>query len=113
LALKDDKDVIIASHHNGPVFSLTSNVVNAIALAEVMQKQSKWTISKLQRPAGIHLAITNANCENWEDFVKSVKKGIQTMKLDPTLNQNHDTAVYGLTGAIPDKSLLREFVCIH
>jgi hypothetical protein len=35
------------------------------------------------------------------------------MKIDPSLNVNHDTAVYGLTGAIPDKALLDEFVCVH
>ena len=35
------------------------------------------------------------------------------MKIDPSLNVNHDTAVYGLTGTIPDKSLLRVFACKH
>ena len=92
---------------------MTSSTVNAIALGEIMLKQSRWTVALLQRPAGIHLAITYANCENWEDFVRALKKGIQAMKADPALNVNHDTAVYGLTGAIPDKALLHEFVCIH
>ena len=35
------------------------------------------------------------------------------MKKDPSLNKNHDTATYGLTGAIPDKHLLNEFVFMH
>lgn len=35
------------------------------------------------------------------------------MKADKTLNKNHDTAVYGMTGAIPDKNLLHRFVSIH
>ena len=35
------------------------------------------------------------------------------MKKDKSLNSNDDTALYGLTGSIPDKSLLREFVAIH
>lgn len=67
----------------------------------------------LQRPAGIHLAVTDSNQDSWEDFVKSVKKGIQAMKIDPSLNVNHDTAMYGLTGAVPDKNLLNHFVFIH
>jgi len=78
-----------------------------------MRKQSKWTVSLLQRPAAIHLAITDSNADAWESFVKSVKKGIQSMKIDPSLNVNHDTAMYGLTGAIPDKKLLNDFVFIH
>lgn len=35
------------------------------------------------------------------------------MKIDPSLNVNHDTAIYGLTGTIPDKKLLDEFICVH
>lgn len=35
------------------------------------------------------------------------------MKIDTSLNVNHDTAMYGLTGAVPDKKMLNEFVFIH
>jgi hypothetical protein len=35
------------------------------------------------------------------------------MKIDPALNVNHDTAMYGLTGAVPDKKMLNDFVFIH
>jgi sphinganine-1-phosphate aldolase len=75
-ALKDDKDIQICSHHTGSIFSMTSSAINAIALGEVVLKQSNWTVALLQRPAGLHLAITYANCENWEQFVKAIKKGI-------------------------------------
>jgi hypothetical protein len=107
------KDVQIASHHVGPIISLTSNSINAIALGDVMLKQSKWRVALLQRPAGIHLAITHSSCAAWESFCKAVRKGVQAMKIDPSLNVNHDTATYGLTGQIPDKSLLHEFACLH
>lgn len=40
---------------------MTSSTINAIALGEVMLKQSKWAVACLQRPAGLHLAITYAN----------------------------------------------------
>jgi len=42
-----------------------------------------------------------------------VKECTQAMKDDPKLNKNHDTALYGISGTIPDKSLLRDFVCVH
>jgi len=71
-----------------------------------MKEQSQWTVSMLQRPAGIHLAITDATQDSWEHFVDSVKKGVHAMKVDPSLNVNHDTAMYGLTGEIPDKNML-------
>jgi len=112
-ALRADKDVEICTHNPGAVIALTSKAINAIALGDVMRKQSKWTVSLLQRPPAIHLAVTDSNAGAWEHFVKSVRKGIESMKIDPSLNVNHDTAMYGLTGAIPDKKLLNEFVFIH
>lgn len=112
-AFKDSKDVITTSKHTSMIYSMTSNTVNGIALAGVMLKQSKWTCALLQRPAGLHLAITYATCDNYDHFIKSMKKGIEAMKIDPSLNTNHETAVYGLTGSIPDKGLLNEFVYLH
>ena len=42
-----------------------------------------------------------------------MKECTQAMKDDPKLNKNVDTALYGISGTIPDKSLLRDFVCVH
>jgi sphinganine-1-phosphate aldolase len=78
-----------------------------------MSKKHNWHISKLQRPPGAHLAITDANQESWQNFVHSLQDCVSMMKEDKSLNSNDDTALYGLTGSIPDKSLLREFVAIH
>lgn len=82
-------------------------------MCEEMQKRRQWTIAALQNPSGAHLAITDASAPNWKDFVMSIRECVKAMKADPTLNKNHDTAVYGLTGAIPDKALLHKFVSIH
>jgi sphinganine-1-phosphate aldolase len=112
-AILKDKDIEVCTHMPSPIFAMTSKAINSIALGEVMRKQSKWTVSLLQRPAAIHLAITDSNADAWDHFVKSVRKGIQSMKIDPSLNVNHDTAMYGLTGAIPDKKMLNDFVFIH
>lgn len=35
------------------------------------------------------------------------------MKDDKSLNKNHTTALYAMTGSIPDKETLREFCAIH
>ena len=78
-----------------------------------MQNIGNWKIKILQRPPAAHIALTNANWQNWKDFVTNLKKCVALMKNDPSLNQNKDTALYGLNGAIPDKALLREFCCLH
>ena len=96
-----------------PIISYTSQTVNPIAMCEQMLKRRQWTISALQNPPGAHLAITDATAPNWKDFVASINDCVKVMKADKGLNKNHDTAVYGMTGAIPDKSLLHRFVSIH
>lgn len=78
-----------------------------------MHKIGHWAVAKLQRPPGGHLAITDANQKNWKSFVNTLNSSVKKMKADPSLNKNYDTALYGMTGAIPDKKLLRGFICMH
>lgn len=78
-----------------------------------MLKRKQWTIAKLQRPPAAHIAITDASSANYQDFIDSVRECVKAMKDDPSLNVNHDTAMYGMTGSIPDNNFMRKFVCIH
>lgn len=59
------------------------------------------------------MTITDANKGNWKVFVDGLKDCVQVMKKDPSLNKNFDTALYAMTGAIPDKGLLHEFISVH
>lgn len=52
------------------------------------------------------MTVTDANKDSWKDFVDSIDDCVQAMKKDPSLNTNDDTALYCMTGSIPDKSLL-------
>ena len=38
-----------------------------------MLKKKNWTVALLQRPHGMHIAITDASQANWKDFVDSVR----------------------------------------
>jgi hypothetical protein len=78
-----------------------------------MQRVGSWKITILQRPPGAHLSLTDANQVNWKEFVTTLKKCVEAMKNDPSLNQNTDTALYGMSKMIPDKALLRDFCCLH
>lgn len=113
LGLEKNPDIQVCSNMTSPIISWTSTTVNPIAMGEQMLKRRQWTISALQNPPAAHLAITDATSGNWKDFISSVNECVKVMKSDKDLNKNHDTAVYGMTGAIPDKSLLHRFVSIH
>lgn len=45
--------------------------------------------------------------------MSSLRECAKAMKADKSLNKNHSTAMYAMTGSIPDKGLLHEFVSIH
>ena len=113
--LKDDPSIEVISKQPSCIFSFTSknNAFHGMAICDVMAKRRKWAVGKVQRPGGAHLTITDANCDSWADFVDSVKDCVKAIKADPSLNSNSDTALYCMTGQIPDKSLLHQFVSIH
>ena len=112
-AFKNDPDIIVISEEASPIFGFTSNTINCIALCEQMSKRRKWTVARCQKPASAHIALTQANCHAADDFIDSLRECIKVMKADKSLNQNHETALYGMTGMIPDNSFLRAFVCNH
>jgi hypothetical protein len=78
-----------------------------------MNVRRKWKLGTVQRPAGAHLTITAANKDSWKDFIDSINECVKAMKENPELNTNDDTAMYCMTGSIPDKSLLHQFVSVH
>jgi hypothetical protein len=54
-----------------------------------------------------------ANVGALDDFVESVHKCKELMIKYPSLNKNHDTAMYAMSDSIPDKNFLSDFICIH
>jgi sphinganine-1-phosphate aldolase len=107
LAFDGDKDIQIISKTPSPIISFTSSSVNCIAMSELLIKNHHWGVAKLQRPHGAHFAFTDASSEHWKGLVSAIKQSTELMKKDESLNTNQDTAVYGMTSAIPDRSTLR------
>jgi hypothetical protein len=82
-------------------------------MSDLMTKKFNWTLHKVQNPPSGHLTVTNATENHWQGFVTAVKECTKMMKADPSLNTNEDTAVYGMSGLIPDRALLHKFVKVH
>jgi hypothetical protein len=97
----------------GPIVTFTSKTINCIALADVMKKRRRWTVLKAQRPPSMQLCITDSSSGNYKDFISAVHECVQAMKDDPSLNTNSSTALYGMTGMIPDERFLNKFVFMH
>ena len=112
-AFKNHPDLRVITQNASCIVTFTSETLNCIAMAEEMKKRRRWTVLKAQRPPSMQLCITDSNSANWEDFIDAVNECVAAMKADPSLNTNASTALYGLTGAIPDPRFLRQFVCYH
>lgn len=113
LSFANDADIKVISQHPSPVFSFTSDTVNCIAMGELLHHKRHWITARLQRPPAAHLAFTDASAEHWKDFVDAIRYCTKLMKDDKALNTNQDTAIYGMTGLIPDKRFLRQFIIVH
>jgi hypothetical protein len=74
----------------------TPGAINVIALSDILLKNHSWITNKTIRPAGLHLAITQATCYDWKEFVKVVKDSVLMMKEQPELNHNSNVATYGM-----------------
>lgn len=101
IVTKDKKDVKSGELH-----------INGIALCDVMLKYHNWRCAKLQNPTGFHLAITDANCQEPDEFVDAVKASIALMKEKPELNHNSDVASYGMAAKMPSDCVLHEILIV-
>jgi uncharacterized protein YneF (UPF0154 family) len=82
-------------------------------MCALLKDDHGWTVHKIQNPSGAHVCITMNIVNHWQKFVDAIKQSTQKMKKNPELNTNEDTALYGMTGSIPDKKLIHQFVSIH
>ena len=111
-------EMVLGSRHDSSVVSVltrtdVANPINAIALADVMKSECKWWLNTVQRPAGLHIAITLATAPDWRLFIDDLKKCIALMKSKPELNHNSNVATYGIAAKVPDLTFLNNILRAH
>merc|ERR1712167_528219 len=97
-AFKKSQDIIVISDTPSNIFGFTSKTINCITLCGLMKKEKHWCLMNAQRPPSAHLSVTHETINTWKDFVESLRHCVKMMKKDQSLNQNEDTALYGMTG---------------
>ena len=98
------------------VVSFTSkNGLNIYDIADYMKTKTKrkWALAMLQRPAGVHFAVTMANvdaCPEFsEDLIAAVREERNRISQGGSPGCSESATVYGSTASIP-KSLVKELV---
>ena len=89
------------------MFSITSETINCLAMTELLHKRRNWQLAKTVMSPSTHMAFSDSNCDHWKDLVDAIRECIKLMKADKSLNKNETTAIYGLSGMVPDKAFLR------
>jgi hypothetical protein len=78
-----------------------------------MAKKYKWHLSTLQLPISSHLVVTAANADNWKELSYNLEDCINHLLANPELNKKGDAAYYGLADAIPNKSIVGDFLVYY
>ena len=91
------------------VVAVGSRDFNIYRLSSEMKKKG-WYLCDLQKPAGVHIAVTMAHTQEGvaEKFVTDVRQCVEVVKKDEDGNVTGMGALYGTTSKIPDRSIVNE-----
>jgi len=101
---------VLSRDNSSVVCFTTTDEINPIALGDLLEHDYSWILNKTMFPNSLHIAVTLATCDRWEELVQSVKKAIAAMKTDKSLNHSSSCALYGLAGQIPDSRFTEKFI---
>jgi sphinganine-1-phosphate aldolase len=67
-----------------------------------------WHLNALQEPPAIHVAVTIPIVAAVDDLLKDLEDVVEAVRGNPTDKKGDAAALYGVAGALPDKSIVRE-----
>ena len=109
-------DLTLMGRVDSSVVSFTSKEgIDIYDIADFMKTQTelKWSLAMLQRPAGVHFAVTMANVDNCAQFSEDLKSAVryerERIKAGGKAGSSESAVIYGSTASVP-KSLVKELV---
>jgi sphinganine-1-phosphate aldolase len=93
----------------------TSDVFDINRQTTGMIDQKGWDLNVLQFPAAIHIAVTMAHTKEGvvEAFLKDLAEVTAPLMASPKVKAAGGAAVYGMSQAIPDRSVVGECVATY
>ncbi len=67
-----------------------------------------WHLNALQDPAAIHVAVTVPIVAVVEEMLRDLEEVVEAVRGNPREKKGSAAALYGVAGALPDKSVVRE-----
>ena len=100
-------ELVMMGRVDTSVVSFTTRRLNIFDIAEYMKSQTKrqWSLAILQRPAGVHFAVTMANVDNCAEFTEDLRSAVR-YEVDRVagggkIGSSDSAAIYGSTASVP------------
>lgn len=81
--------------------------VDIYDIADAMSGRG-WHLNALQDPPAIHVAVTIPIVAAVDDLLKDLEEVVEACRGKPKEKKGDTAALYGVAGALPDKSIVRE-----
>ncbi|ODV59155.1 sphinganine-1-phosphate aldolase DPL1 [Ascoidea rubescens DSM 1968] len=111
-----NKDLELIGDPMLSVISFKSQSINVYELSDILNKKG-WELSSIQKPPGLHIALTALTVPVIEELVEDMKMGIRELKARQRENgeankgAQSDTAVlYGIAGSIKTPGIVDRLV---
>lgn len=110
-ALDTIPELSVRAKPNMTSMAIVSNDKNVsiLAVADVMDGYG-WKMERQQLPDSLHLTMMPHHAHVIDKLIGDLKKSVQEIKANPSLNNTGTTGMYGLVAAIPDKSIVKDFI---
>nr|XP_056706485.1 sphingosine-1-phosphate lyase 1 [Euleptes europaea] len=91
------------------VIALGSDTFDIFRLGNTLSSKG-WTLSMLQYPSSIHIALTLLHTKPGvaEQFLKDIRESVSEIMKDPKAKTTGVGAIYGMAQAIPDRSMITD-----
>ena len=83
--------------------------INILAIADVMDSLG-WKMERQQLPNSLHMSVMPHHEHVVEKLIQDLKDAVIAVLNNPNLNNTGTTGMYGLVAAIPDKSIVQDFI---
>jgi len=83
------------------------HAVDSYEMADALSAKG-WHLNALQDPPAIHVAVTLPIVNVVEELIRDIEEVVQTCRGHVSTKKGDTAALYGVAGALPDKSIVRD-----
>ncbi|MDR1928231.1 MAG: aspartate aminotransferase family protein [Oscillospiraceae bacterium] len=101
-------ELFILGNPPAGVFAFGSDLLNVHALADILESKG-WKIDQQSNPDCLHFMVTPAHTGVAAEFLAQLRQSVEELKANPQ-TVTESVALYGMSAAIPDRSLADQFI---